>query len=174
MRIGNGYDVHRLKEGRPLIIGGVEIPYEKGLDGHSDADVLAHAIIDSLFGAAGLPDIGTHFPDTDPRYKGADSIALLRECVRIIREEGYKVGNIDTIIVAQRPKMMPHIPKMKKIISESMGVDASRVSIKAKTEEGLGFTGNGEGISAYSVALLVRQNISALKSMGFKAVVLNR
>lgn len=156
IRIGNGYDVHRLKEGRPLIIGGVDIPYEKGLDGHSDADVLAHAIIDSLFGAAGLPDIGTHFPDSDPKYKGADSIMLLRECVRIVREEGYEIGNIDTIIVAQRPKMMSHIPQMKKIISEAMGIDISRVSIKAKTEEGLGFTGSGEGIASYSAALLVR------------------
>lgn len=157
LRIGNGYDVHRLKEGRRMIIGGVEIPYEKGLDGHSDADVLAHAVIDSLFGAAGLPDIGTHFPDTDPKYKGADSILLLRETAEILRKEGWEIGNIDTIIVAQKPKMMLHIPAMKIRLAEAMGVDVSRVSIKAKTEEKLGFTGAGEGISSHAVALIFRK-----------------
>ena len=156
LRIGNGYDVHRLKEGRKMIIGGVEIPYEKGLDGHSDADVLAHAVIDSLFGAAGLPDIGTHFPDTDPQYKGADSIRLLRECVGILHSHGWEIDNIDTIIVAQKPKMMPHITAMKTILAEAMGVDISRVSIKAKTEEKLGFTGAGEGISSHAVALIYK------------------
>ncbi|MGM9639078.1 MAG: 2-C-methyl-D-erythritol 2,4-cyclodiphosphate synthase [Butyricicoccaceae bacterium] len=156
MRIGNGYDVHRLKEGRRLIIGGVEIPWEKGLDGHSDADVLAHAVIDSLFGAAGLPDIGTHFPDSDPRYKGADSLMLLGECARLVREAGWEIGNIDTIIVAQRPKMMPHIPAMKQRLAQAMDVEPALISVKAKTEEGLGFTGAGEGIAAYAAALLIR------------------
>ena len=156
LRIGNGYDVHRLKEGRRLIIGGVEIPWEKGLDGHSDADVLTHAVIDSLFGAAGLPDIGTHFPDSDPRYKGADSLMLLRQCARLVREAGWEIGNIDTIIVAQRPKMMPHIPSMKQWLAQAMGVEPDRISVKAKTEEGLGFTGAGEGIAAYAAALLIR------------------
>ncbi|MEA4920594.1 MAG: 2-C-methyl-D-erythritol 2,4-cyclodiphosphate synthase [Clostridiaceae bacterium] len=154
MRVGNGYDVHRLAEGRRLIIGGVDIPYEKGLDGHSDADVLTHAIIDSLFGAAALPDIGTHFPDTDPQYKGADSILLLKRTGEIINEKGFRIGNIDTIIVAQRPKMMPHIPLMRETIANALQLDVNRISIKATTEEGLGFTGTGEGISAYSTALI--------------------
>ncbi len=157
LRIGNGYDVHRLKEGRKMIIGGIEIPYEKGLDGHSDADVLVHAVIDSLFGAAGLPDIGTHFPDTDPRYKGADSIRLLKESVDILCREGWQIGNIDTIIVAQKPKMMPHIPAMKLRLAEAMGVEVGRISIKAKTEEKLGFTGSGEGIASHAVALIYKK-----------------
>lgn len=156
LRIGNGYDVHRLKEGRKLILGGVEIPWEKGLDGHSDADVLAHAVIDSLFGAAGLPDIGAHFPDSDPRYKGADSLVLLGECVRLVREAGWEIGNIDTIIVAQRPKLLPYIPEMKARLARAMGVTPDSVSIKAKTEEKLGFTGAGEGMAAHAVALLRR------------------
>lgn len=154
IRIGNGYDVHRLAEGRRLIIGGVDIAFEKGLDGHSDADVLAHAIIDALFGAAGMADIGTHFPDSDPRYKGADSIELLRRTAQLLRDEGWSIGNIDSIIVAQRPKMMPHIPAMKANIAGAAGITEDRVGIKAKTEEKLGFTGNGDGMSAHAVALI--------------------
>ena len=154
IRIGNGYDVHRLAEGRRLIIGGVDIAFEKGLDGHSDADVLAHAIIDALFGAAGMADIGTHFPDSDPRYKGADSIELLRRTAQLLRDEGWSIGNIDSIIVAQRPKMMPHIPAMKANIAGAAGITEDRISIKAKTEEKLGFTGSGDGMSAHAVALI--------------------
>lgn len=157
IRIGNGYDVHRLAPGRRLIIGGVDIPFEKGLDGHSDADVLAHAVIDSLFGGAGMADIGTHFPDSDPKYKGADSIVLLKEAGRLVNDAGYTVGNIDAIIVAQRPKMAPHIPKMKEIMAASLNIPRERIGIKAKTEEGLGFTGEGQGISAYAVALLIKE-----------------
>ena len=156
IRIGNGYDVHRLAEGRRLIIGGVDIAFEKGLDGHSDADVLAHAIIDALFGAAGMADIGTHFPDSDPRYKGADSIELLRRAAQLLREEGWSIGNIDSIIVAQKPKMMPHIPAMKANIAGAAGITEDRVGIKAKTEEKLGFTGCGDGMSAHAVALIYK------------------
>ena len=156
IRIGNGYDVHRLAEGRRLIIGGVDIAFEKGLDGHSDADVLAHAIIDALFGAAGMADIGTHFPDSDPRYKGADSIELLRRTAQLLRDVGWSIGNIDSIIVAQRPKMMPHIPAMKAIIAGAAGITEDRVGIKAKTEEKLGFTGSGDGMSAHAVALIYK------------------
>lgn len=156
IRIGNGYDVHRLAEGRRLIIGGVDIAFEKGLDGHSDADVLAHAIIDALFGAAGMADIGTHFPDSDPRYKGADSIELLRRTAQLLRDEGWSIGNIDSIIVAQRPKMMPHIPAMKANIAGAVGITEDRVGIKAKTEEKLGFTGCGDGMSAHAVALIYK------------------
>ncbi len=156
IKIGNGYDVHRLKTGRKLIIGGVEIPFEMGLDGHSDADVLAHAIIDSLFGACGLPDIGTHFPDSDPAYKGADSMKLLKCCAEKVRENGYEIGNIDCIIVAQRPKMAPYISLMKKTIAENAAISENSIGIKAKTEEGLGFTGNGEGMAAYVVALVFK------------------
>lgn len=155
MRIGNGYDVHKLVPGRKLIIGGVEIPHETGLLGHSDADVLTHAVIDCLFGAAGLPDIGTHFPDTDPKYKGADSILLLREAARLVREAGFEIGNLDCILVAQAPKMAPHIPAMKKRLAEAMGIPETAIGIKAKTEEGLGFTGSKEGMAAYTVCLLV-------------------
>jgi len=155
MRIGNGYDVHKLVPGRKLIIGGVEIPHETGLLGHSDADVLTHAVIDCLFGAAGLPDIGSHFPDTDPRYKGADSIALLREAVRLVREAGFEIGNVDCILVAQAPKMAPHIPAMKEKLAEAMGIPVTSVGIKAKTEEGLGFTGTREGMAAHTVCLLL-------------------
>jgi 2-C-methyl-D-erythritol 2,4-cyclodiphosphate synthase len=155
MRIGNGYDVHKLVPGRKLIIGGVEIPHETGLLGHSDADVLTHAVIDCLFGAAGLPDIGTHFPDTDPKYKGADSILLLREAARLVREAGFEIGNLDCILVAQAPKMAPHIPAMKKRLAEGMGIPETAIGIKAKTEEGLGFTGSKEGMAAYTVCLLV-------------------
>ena len=157
LRVGNGYDVHRLKEGRRLIVGGVDIPYDRGLDGHSDADVLVHAVIDALFGAAGLPDIGAHFPDTDPRYKGADSIALLRETASLVRQAGYEIGNIDCIIVAQKPKMLPHIPQMKQNMADACRIDVSRVGVKAKTEERLGFTGREEGMAAYAVALLYKE-----------------
>lgn len=154
MRIGIGYDVHKLTENRKLIIGGVEIPFEKGLLGHSDADVLLHAIADALFGAAALGDIGSHFPDTDEKYKGADSLKLLSETVKILKENGYKIGNIDSIIVAQAPKMRPHIDKMRENIATACGVDLSKISVKATTEEWLGFTGSGEGISAKAVALI--------------------
>ncbi|MCI6483426.1 MAG: 2-C-methyl-D-erythritol 2,4-cyclodiphosphate synthase [Selenomonadaceae bacterium] len=151
-RFGMGYDVHQLVEGRKLIIGGVEIPFEKGLLGHSDADVLLHAISDALLGAAALGDIGKHFPDTDERYKGADSLKLLEEVGRLLAEKGYKVGNVDATIVAQRPKMAPHIPVMRENIARVLHVDVDRINVKATTEEHLGFTGSGQGISAYAVA----------------------
>lgn len=154
MRIGQGYDVHRLTEGRKLILGGVEIEFEKGLLGHSDADVLVHAVMDAILGAAALGDIGKLFPDNDPAYKGADSIALLREVCRRVTEEGYSVGNIDATVMAQRPKLAPFIPQMRKNIAEACGVDISKISVKATTEEGLGFTGSGEGMSASAVCLL--------------------
>ena len=154
MRIGQGYDVHKLTEGRKLILGGVDIPYEKGLAGHSDADVLVHAIMDALLGAAALGDIGKHFPDTDPRYKGADSLRLLQEVGRLIGEAGYTVGNIDATVLCQAPKLAPHIQTMRTNIAGALGVDADRVSVKATTEEHLGFTGQGQGIAAHAVALL--------------------
>ena len=154
-RIGHGYDVHRLTEGRKLILGGVDIPFEKGLNGHSDADVLVHAIMDSLLGALALGDIGKHFPDTDPAYKGADSIELLRHVGGIIAKQGYKVGNIDSTVCAQRPKLSPHIDAMRKNIADALGIDISQVSVKATTEEGLGFTGEGKGMSATAVCLLL-------------------
>lgn len=154
MRIGHGYDVHRLVEGRRLILGGMEIPWEKGLLGHSDADVLTHALMDALLGAAALGDIGQLFPDKDPAYEGADSIGLLREVARILRENGWQPGNVDITVIAQRPKLAPHIPAMRRILAEAMGVDLSQVSVKATTEEGLGFTGTGEGIAAHAVALI--------------------
>lgn len=153
-RIGQGYDVHKLVEGRKLILGGVEIPYEKGLLGHSDADVITHAVMDALLGACALGDIGKHFPDTDERYKGADSIQLLVRVGEILKEHGYKVGNIDATIIAQRPKLLPYRAQMQRNIAEALGIDAGQVSIKATTEEGLGFTGTGEGISAQAVALV--------------------
>ena len=152
MRIGHGYDVHKLVEGRDLILGGVKIPYEKGLLGHSDADVLTHAVMDALLGAAGLGDIGRHFPDTDPAYAGADSLKLLEEVGRLLAEKGYTVGNVDATIVAQRPKMAPHIPVMRENIARVLHVDVDRINVKATTEEHLGFTGSGQGISAYAVA----------------------
>jgi 2-C-methyl-D-erythritol 2,4-cyclodiphosphate synthase len=155
-RIGTGFDVHALVLGRPLIIGGVTIPYDKGLLGHSDADVLLHAITDALFGAAGLGDIGRHFPDTDERYRGADSRLLLRECVQKVRAAGWIIGNIDATIIAQAPKMAPHIPAMQAHIAEDCGLDVTQVNIKAKTTEQLGFTGRGEGIAAEAVALLAQ------------------
>ena len=154
MRIGHGYDVHRLVEERDLILGGVKIEYEKGLLGHSDADVLTHAVMDALLGAAALGDIGKLFPDNDPAYKGADSIGLLRHVAKRIGEEGYTIGNIDATILCQRPKLAPHIPQMRQILAAACGVDASRISVKATTEEGLGFTGSGEGIAAHCVCLL--------------------
>ena len=154
MRIGHGYDVHRLVEGRNLILGGVKIDYEKGLLGHSDADVLLHAVSDALLGAAGLGDIGRHFPDTDPKYKRADSLELLREVYRKISEKGYRVGNIDVTMVAQRPKLKDFIPQMQENIAAAVGVTPDRVNVKATTEERLGFTGTGEGMSCHAVCLL--------------------
>ena len=154
MRIGHGYDVHRLVEGRNLILGGVKIDYEKGLLGHSDADVLLHAVSDALLGAAGLGDIGRHFPDTDPKYKGADSLELLREVYRKISEKGYRVGNIDVTMIAQRPKLKDFIPQMQENIAAAVGVTPDRVNVKATTEEKLGFTGTGEGMSCHAVCLL--------------------
>ena len=154
MRIGHGYDVHRMVEGRDLILGGVKIDYEKGLLGHSDADVLLHAVSDALLGAAGLGDIGKHFPDTDPQYKGADSLMLLRVVAQRVQEAGYRVSNIDVTMIAQRPKLMHHIPQMGVNIADAVGIDASRVNVKATTEEKLGFTGTGEGMSCHAVCLL--------------------
>ncbi|MBR3592411.1 MAG: 2-C-methyl-D-erythritol 2,4-cyclodiphosphate synthase [Clostridia bacterium] len=154
MRIGHGYDVHKLVEGRKLILGGVDIPYEKGLLGHSDADVLLHAISDALLGAAALGDIGKHFPDTDMAFKDADSRNLLRQVVNLIKEKGYRVGNIDCTIIAQKPKLKDYIEIMRKNIASDCNVDASCVNVKATTEEGLGFTGEGSGISAHAVCIL--------------------
>ncbi|MBI1397417.1 MAG: 2-C-methyl-D-erythritol 2,4-cyclodiphosphate synthase [Betaproteobacteria bacterium] len=153
-RIGQGFDVHALVEGRPLVIGGVTIPFAKGLLGHSDADVLLHAVCDALFGAAGLGDIGRHFPDTDPAFAGADSRVLLRETIRRVREAGYDVTNVDATIIAQAPKMAPHIPAMVGAIAADLGVADTRVNVKAKTTERLGFTGRGDGIAAEAVAML--------------------
>ena len=154
MRIGHGYDVHRLVEGRDLILGGVKIDYEKGLLGHSDADVLLHAVSDALLGAAGLGDIGRHFPDTDPKYKGADSLELLREVYRKITEKGFRVGNIDVTMIAQKPKLKDFIPQIQENIAAAVGVTPDRVNVKATTEEKLGFTGTGEGMSCHAVCLL--------------------
>ncbi len=154
LRIGHGYDVHAFAENRKCIIGGVEIPCEKGLLGHSDADVLLHAISDSLLGAAALGDIGKHFPDTDEKYKGADSLVLLARVCELLREKGYKVVNIDATIIAQMPKMAPHIQQMRENIASVLGVDVDFVNVKATTEEKLGFTGRKEGISAHCVALI--------------------
>lgn len=149
-----GYDVHRLVENRDLIIGGVNIPYERGLAGHSDADVLIHAIMDSILGAAALGDIGKHFPDTDPQYKGASSIALLKHVAGLIKEKGYEIINIDATIIAQSPKMAPHIWAMRENIAKALNIYVDQVNVKATTEEGLGFTGKGEGISSQSICLL--------------------
>ena len=154
MRIGHGYDVHRLVPGRELILGGVKIPYELGLEGHSDADVLLHAVMDALLGAAALRDIGYHFPDTDPAYKGANSLELLREVGRKIAAAGYRVGNIDVTMIAQRPKLKDHIPTMAQNIAAALGIEENRVNVKATTEERLGFTGSGEGMSCHAVCLL--------------------
>ncbi|MCR5453270.1 MAG: 2-C-methyl-D-erythritol 2,4-cyclodiphosphate synthase [Lachnospiraceae bacterium] len=154
MRVGMGYDVHRLTEGRKLVLGGVEIPYEKGLLGHSDADVLLHAIMDALLGAAAFGDIGALFPDTDDNYKGVSSRLLLKEVAGLIDGGGFEIGNIDATIIAQAPKMRPFIDEMRENIAKDLGVDISRISVKATTEEGLGFTGNGDGISVSAVALI--------------------
>ena len=156
VRIGNGMDVHRLVPGRPLIICGVEIPYELGLLGHSDADVALHALSDAILGAAALHDIGYHFPDTDPEYAGADSRKLLRRVVEIIAEKGYSIGNVDVTIIAQRPKMLPHIELMRERVAADLGIDVDDVSIKATTSEKLGFTGRGEGIAAQATAVIYR------------------
>lgn len=158
-RIGYGYDVHRLTEGRPLVLGGVTIPWEKGLLGHSDADVMLHALMDALLGAAALGDIGHLFPDSDQRYRGIDSRKLLRQVAVLLEQEGYTVGNVDVTLVAQRPKIAPYIDDMRTNIAADLGVSITRVSVKATTEEGLGFTGTGEGMAAHAVALLVgREN----------------
>ena len=154
MRIGSGYDVHKLVEGRKLILGGVEIPYEKGLLGHSDADVLVHAVMDALLGAAALGDIGRHFPDTDPAYKGADSMKLLAHVRKLIEEKGYFIENIDATVIAQRPRLAPYIDQMKANIASVLAISPDQVNVKATTEEGLGFTGHGLGIAASSVCLL--------------------
>ena len=154
MRIGHGYDVHRLVPERKLVLGGVELPFEKGLLGHSDADVLAHAVMDALLGAAALGDIGRLFPDSDPAYEGADSLVLLRRVAEVLAEHGYRIGNVDATVLAQRPKLAPHIPAMREKLAGAMGISAEQVSVKATTEEGLGFTGTGEGIAAHAVALI--------------------
>ena len=155
MRVGMGYDVHRLTEGRKLILGGVEIPWEKGLLGHSDADVLVHAVMDALLGAAALGDIGKHFPDTDPAYKGISSILLLRHVAELLKKSGYAIGNVDATIIAQKPKMAPHILKMRENMAEAMGISVDCLNVKATTEEGLGFTGREEGIAAQAICLLI-------------------
>ncbi|MEI3336779.1 MAG: 2-C-methyl-D-erythritol 2,4-cyclodiphosphate synthase [Clostridium sp.] len=156
MRIGMGYDVHKLVPERKLILGGVTIPYELGLLGHSDADVLLHAIMDSLLGAAALGDIGKHFPDTDDRFKGISSIKLLTEVGKLISEKGYKIENIDATIIAQKPKMAPHIPLMRENIASALNIELDKINVKATTEEGLGFTGEGKGISSQSICLLTK------------------
>ena len=155
MRVGMGYDVHKLVENRKLILGGVEIGHEKGLLGHSDADVLLHAIMDSILGALALGDIGKHFPDTDEKYKGADSMKLLEHVYNLIKEKGYVIGNLDATIIAQAPKMAPHIQKMRENIARVLNTDINNINVKATTEEGLGFTGNKEGISSQSICLLI-------------------
>ena len=157
MRIGQGYDVHRLVSERPLILGGIEIPYEKGLLGHSDADVLLHAISDALLGAAALGDIGAHFPDSDPAYQGADSAELLRAVGNLVRGAGYEIGNIDSTVVCQAPKLAPHIGAMRARIAEVLSLPVGAVSVKASTEEHMGFTGRGEGIAAHAVCLLTER-----------------
>ena len=159
MRIGHGYDVHRLTEGRDLVLGGVKIPYEKGLLGHSDADVCVHALMDAILGAAALGDIGQHFPDTDERYKGADSLELLREVCELIEDIGYTLGNADITIIAQRPKLAPYNDQMRENIADICGVDMHDINVKATTTEHLGFEGSGEGISTHAVALLIRAEL---------------
>ncbi len=172
MRIGMGYDVHRLVEGRDLIIGGVNIPYEKGLLGHSDADVLLHAISDALLGAAALGDIGKHFPDTDPAYKGISSLILLQKVGELLEEKGFLIENIDATIIAQAPKMRPHIDTMRENIAQALGIMVEQVNVKATTEEGLGFTGSGEGISSQAICMLtspyqlVAEDVQATKCAG--------
>ena len=158
LRVGHGYDVHRLVEGRALILGGVTVPFERGLLGHSDADVLTHAVMDALLGAAALGDIGKLFPDSDAAYAGADSIALLERVTALLREHGWQVGNMDATVVAQAPRLAPYIPEMRRRLAEAMGLDVDCVSVKATTEERLGFTGSGEGMAAHAVALIERLN----------------
>ena len=158
LRVGHGYDVHRLVEGRALILGGVTVPFDRGLLGHSDADVLTHAVMDALLGAAVLGDIGKLFPDSDEVYAGADSIALLERVTALLREHGWQVGNVDATVVAQAPKLAPYIPEMRRRLAEAMGLDVDCVSVKATTEERLGFTGSGEGMAAHAVALIERLN----------------
>ncbi|MCR5725853.1 MAG: 2-C-methyl-D-erythritol 2,4-cyclodiphosphate synthase [Lachnospiraceae bacterium] len=155
MRIGTGYDVHKLVEDRKLILGGVEIPYEKGLLGHSDADVLIHAVMDSILGAAALGDIGQHFPDSDDAYKGISSILLLQKVAELIKKEGYEIANIDSTIIAQRPKLAKFIPEMRENMAKALGIDISQINVKATTEEGLGFTGEGLGIASQAICLLM-------------------
>lgn len=155
MRIGHGYDVHRFAEGRDLVLGGVKIPHDRGLLGHSDADVLTHAVMDALLGAAALGDIGLHFPDSDPAYRGISSLSLLERVGKLLREKGYSVGNIDATVVAEEPRLRPYIDAMRKNIAAALGVDAEHISVKATTEEGLGFTGERLGIAAHAVCLLV-------------------
>ncbi len=172
MRVGMGYDVHRLVEGRDMIIGGVKIPYEKGLLGHSDADVLLHAISDALLGAAALGDIGKHFPDSDPAYKGISSLILLEKVGQLIEEKGFLIENIDATIIAQAPKMRPHIDSMRENIANALGITVEQVNVKATTEEGLGFTGSGEGISSQAICMLtspynlVAEDVQAVKCAG--------
>ncbi|EHB54239.1 2-C-methyl-D-erythritol 2,4-cyclodiphosphate synthase [Paenibacillus lactis] len=161
IRVGHGFDVHQLVEGRPCIIGGVTIPYEKGLLGHSDADVLLHAIADSILGALGLGDIGRHFPDTDPAFKDADSLKLLEQVWVMAAEKGYKLGNVDATIIAQKPKMAPYIPQMTEVIAKALDAEVEQVNVKATTTEQLGFTGRGEGIAAQSVVCLVKGMLSS-------------
>ena len=158
MRIGHGYDVHRLENGRRLILGGVQIPYPQGLSGHSDADVLTHAVMDALLGAAGLGDIGMHFPDTDDRFEGVDSLILARETVALVHDAGYSICNIDSTLIAQAPKLSPYLPKMRKALSQALQINTDQINIKATTEEHLGFTGRKEGIAAHAVCLLERTN----------------
>ncbi len=160
MRIGHGYDVHRLVPGRDLILGGVKLDYALGLDGHSDADVLTHAVMDALLGAAGLGDIGRHFPDSDPAYKGIDSQKLLAHVRDLLREKGYRVGNVDVTLIAQAPKLAPHIAEMERTLAATLEIEPSRLNVKATTEEWLGFTGRGEGISCHAVCLLEEAPIS--------------
>ncbi|MGI6108650.1 MAG: 2-C-methyl-D-erythritol 2,4-cyclodiphosphate synthase [Eubacteriaceae bacterium] len=164
VRIGTGYDVHRLTEGRKLILGGVDIPYQKGLDGHSDADVLVHAIMDAIFGSLALGDLGSHFPDTDPQYKGISSIELLKRVGGLVRMEGYRIMNVDSQIIAQAPKMAPHIDAMRKNIADALFLETGQVSVKATTEEGLGFTGNGEGISAQASVCVMTSDFASFSN----------
>lgn len=157
IRVGIGYDAHRFTEGRPLVLGGITIPHDKGLLGHSDADALSHAVCDAILGAAALGDMGKYFPDTDPKWKGADSLVFLKECGRLAREKGWVVGNLDAIIVCQKPKMAPHIVKMVETLARTLGIEADRVSVKAKTTEGMGFEGREEGLSVQAIVQLKKE-----------------
>ncbi|HYP40673.1 MAG TPA: 2-C-methyl-D-erythritol 2,4-cyclodiphosphate synthase [Chloroflexia bacterium] len=159
-RAGFGYDAHRLVEGRPLILGGIEVPFERGLEGHSDADVLLHALIDAILGAAGMDDIGTHFPSSDPALEGISSVDMLARVMEKVSEEGWQVENVDGTIVAQRPRLSPHTPRMKTKIAGMLGIEESHVSVKSKTTDGMGFTGTGEGMAAYCAVMLVRANVA--------------